>query len=261
MDLSVILSGHENCEKGHFYGPTVRKCYLFHYVTQGCGVYETPLGVFPVHAGQGFLIFPGTVTRYQADECTPWSYAWLGFRGSDAPGLIRRTGLTEENPVFEAGPIDEIENCLRQIYRDYSALPDAAASELAAAAGAMRFIALISAAEDSPRHLADAYYQKAMWYIRAHLERAITVEEMAAFVGLSRSQLFRAFRQVAGVSPSEALAQTRASQARTLLRTTTLSLSQIAASCGYATAAHFSAAFRRDCGRTPSEYRARPQED
>ncbi len=255
MDISVIHSGFQDCESGHFYGPAVRKSYLIHYISAGRGVYEVGERRYELHAGQGFLIFPGVVTRYQADEKEPWSYAWVGFRGADTPELIRRTGLSEEHPVFEAQPEAEITACLKQIYSDLSALPDASSGALAAVGGVLRFIALISGRERTPRRSADVYYEKAMWYIRAHLEYAITVEEVADFVGLSRSQLFRAFRQAAAISPREALAQSRASQARMLLSTTSLSMAQIASSCGYANAAHFSAAFRRDCGASPLEYR------
>lgn len=255
MDLSIYNSGAERCESSHAYGPAVRKGYLIHYITAGRGVYEVGDKRYELHAGQGFLIFPGVVTRYEADKDEPWEYAWVGFRGADAPELIRRTGMSEEHPYFEAGPVETLQKCLMQIYHDLRAMPDAASGELAAAGGVLRFIALIASRDHAPARSADTYYEKAMWYIHAHLEHAIKIEEIAAFVGLSRSQLFRAFRQAAGISPKEALDEARISQAQVLLRTTSLPLAQIASSCGYANAAHFSAAFRRACGHAPSQER------
>ncbi|MBR5382796.1 MAG: AraC family transcriptional regulator [Clostridia bacterium] len=255
MDLSITNSGREDCAPRHSYGPAVRSCYLFHYISAGRGVFEIGERRYELHAGQGFLIVPDIVTRYQADDTDPWHYSWLGFRGADAEMLIARTGLSAAQPIFEAGPISEITACMHQIYDDMHTMPDAALGTLAAAGGALRFIALISGTRRANLHAADAYYEKGMWYIRAHMERTVTVEEIAAFVGLSRSQLFRAFRQSAGVSPREALAQARAEQARRLLRSGDLPLYQIAAACGYANAAHFSAAFRRSSGMSPLEYR------
>lgn len=257
MDLAIVHSGQQDCPPHHSYGPATRSCYLFHYISAGRGVFEVDERRYELRAGQGFLIVPDVVTRYQADGADPWHYSWLGFRGADAAALVARTGLSAAQPIFEAGPVPEIAACMRQIYDDLYTLPDAALGALAAAGGALRFIALISGTRRAASHAADAYYEKGMWYIRAHLERAVTVEEIAAFVGLSRSQLFRAFRQSAGVSPREALAQARAEQARRLLRAGDLPLHQIAASCGYANAAHFSAAFRRSSGMSPLEYRRR----
>ena len=255
MDLSVVLSGQQDCPPNHAYGPTVRNCYLFHYITAGCGILEAGGKRYALHAGQGFLIVPDAVTRYQADAADPWHYCWLGFLGTDAPALVARTGLSADQPIFEAGPIREVSDCMQQILRDVSTLPDAGLGALAAAGGALRFIALISSPRSAPAHTADAYYEKAMWYIRAHLEHTVTIAEMAAFVGLSRSQLFRAFRQCAGLSPRQALARARAEQACVLLRAGEVPLYQIAAACGYANAAHFSAAFRRATGISPLAYR------
>ncbi|MBO4836690.1 MAG: AraC family transcriptional regulator [Clostridia bacterium] len=255
MELFITNSGREDCSPHHSYGPAARSCYLFHYISAGRGVFEIGERRYELHAGQGFLIVPDAVTRYKADGADPWHYSWLGFNGAEAATLISQTGLSAEQPVFEAGPIPEITACLHQIYDDLHTMPDAALGKLAAAGGALRFIALISGTRRANPHAADVYYEKGMWYIRAHLERAVTVEEIASFVGLSRSQLFRAFRQSAGISPREALAQARAEQARRLLRAGDLPMYQIAAACGYANAAHFSAAFRRISGMSPLDYR------
>ena len=149
---------------------------------------------------------------------------------------------------------------IREIYRDIAGLGNSAAGALAAACGVLRFIALISPADARPVSAAVTYYEKAMWYIRAHLENGVTVEQVADFVGLSRSQLFRACKEAAGQSPNAVIAHARASMARGMLSNSALTLTQIALSCGYANAAHFCTAFRRDCGLTPTEYRRGRQE-
>lgn len=259
MDLTVVNCGEERCAPAHSYGPAVRKGYLFHYIIAGCGVLHTADGAFSLHAGQGFLIFPGQVTTYTADAADPWHYVWLGFRGEEAASLIAATGITEAAPFFTAERGERVAACIRQIYDDISSISDNAAGALAAAGGVLRFIALISPSDARPVSPALGYYEKAMWFIHGQLSggSAVTVEQIASFVGLSRSQLFRAFRRAAGISPSAAIARARAAAARSMLKNADLTLAQIAASCGYANTAHFSTAFRRECGCTPGEYRAR----
>ena len=39
------------------------------------------------------------------------------------------------------------------------------------------------------------YCDQAAAYMRSHLNQKVTVEQLAAFIGLSRSQLFRAFKK------------------------------------------------------------------
>lgn len=260
MDLTVINCGEERCTPGHSYGPAVRKGYLFHYIISGSGVFFAGGRRHALHAGQGFLIYPGQVTTYTADAEHPWHYVWLGFRGEEAAALIAATGITEAAPYFTTRSGAAVTACIRQIYRDIAGLSNSAAGALAAAGGVLRFIALISPADARPVSAAVTYYEKAMWYIRAHLENGVTVEQVADFVGLSRSQLFRACKEAAGQSPNAVIAHARASMARGMLSNSALTLTQIALSCGYASAAHFCTAFRRDCGLTPTEYRCGRQE-
>ena len=95
MDLTVINCGEERCAAGHSYGPAVRKGYLFHYIISGSGVFFAGGRRHALHAGQGFLIYPGQVTTYTADAEHPWHYVWLGFRGGDGvhpPDIPRHCG-------------------------------------------------------------------------------------------------------------------------------------------------------------------------
>lgn len=63
------------------------------------------------------------------------------------------------------------------------------------------------------------------------------------------------FRVSLGRAPHAWIAEQRLARARTLLRTTSLPLAQIAAQCGYANAAHLSHRFRDTQGATPGAYR------
>ena len=183
MDLTVINCGEERCASGHSYGPAVRKGYLFHYIISGSGVFFAGGRRHALHAGQGFLIYPGQVTTYTADAEHPWHYVWLGFRGEEAAALIAATGITEAAPYFTTRSGAAVTACIRQIYRDIAGLSNSAAGALAAAGGVLRFIALISPADARPVSAAVTYYEKAMWYIRAHLENGVTVEQVADELG------------------------------------------------------------------------------
>ena len=51
----------------------------------------------------------------------------------------------------------------------------------------------------------------------------------------------------------------RIEQSKKLLNTLSLSVTEIALVCGFDNSNHFSTAFKRICGVTPSEYRRRSQ--
>ncbi len=78
-DINPRVCGYEHCAPGHAFGPAGRGYYLLHYVQSGRGIFQTPRGESPVHAGQMFVIRPMELTLYRADTQDPWTYCWVGF--------------------------------------------------------------------------------------------------------------------------------------------------------------------------------------
>lgn len=258
--VEVCNCGWEDCEPGHSYGPAVRDHYLIHYVASGEGQFFAGGRSYRLKPGEGFLILPGEVTIYRADACNPWRYGWVGYRGADARALTGRCGLGEHQRTFDVQPVEEIETVLRNIYRDASTL---AMGPLAALGGLYRFLALIGQ-ENAPleeQSLRRRYCDKARWFMQGRYAGDIRVTDVADFVGLSRSQLFRVFREEAGESPKECLQRIRIEQAGRLLRATDLSVEEIALSVGMGSAQQLSAAFRKRLGIAPTAYRRLKEED
>ncbi|HWX10825.1 MAG TPA: GlxA family transcriptional regulator, partial [Trinickia sp.] len=95
----------------------------------------------------------------------------------------------------------------------------------------------------------------ALQLMEANVEEPLTTDEIAALVGLSRRQLERLFRQYLGSVPSKYYLGLRLMKARLQLRRTSKSIVQVSLACGFASAAHFSNAYRERFGVTPREER------
>jgi AraC family transcriptional regulator len=91
--------------------------------------------------------------------------------------------------------------------------------------------------------------------IESRLDADLTLQELAAAVGYSRSHFLRAFRATTGVTPHRYLLNRRIERARRLLGETDMRIAQVAYCCGFSSQAHFTLAFRKVCGLTPGEYR------
>jgi AraC-like DNA-binding protein len=91
--------------------------------------------------------------------------------------------------------------------------------------------------------------------MEANVEEPLATDEIAALVGLSRRQLERLFRQYLGSVPSKYYLALRLMKARMQLRRTSKSVVQVSLACGFASAAHFSNAYRERFGVTPREDR------
>ena len=90
-----------------------------------------------------------------------------------------------------------------------------------------------------------------------HLERPLTLAELAGEAAISVHHFGRRFRERTGMGPSAFLATLRIDRACLLLRTTDLFVADIALRCGYPRASAFSTAFLRHSGHMPRLYRAK----
>ncbi len=95
-------------------------------------------------------------------------------------------------------------------------------------------------------------------YIENNLARKdLDIEEIARRMGCSRRYIFRAF-QLTDITPSQYIWDLRLERTKERLTTGCFnggSISEIAFSCGFSSAAHFSRAFRKRYGMSPSDAR------
>lgn len=99
---------------------------------------------------------------------------------------------------------------------------------------------------------------QAIAYIQSHLTDKLNVDEIAASAGYSASYFSHMFTEETGMSPYQFVVRSRIEQAQQLLKTTRLSIQEIAFQCGFNSAANFCYTFRRMTGLPPHDYRKRP---
>lgn len=110
-----------------------------------------------------------------------------------------------------------------------------------------------------PAHvgLSPAQLRRGLAYFSDNLASDISLIDVARAVGLSPFHFARAFKSATGTPPHRYLTELRLEKAQTLLKTTPLSVAEIAASVGYPDPGYFSAVFRKAKGVSPSVFRAR----
>ena len=91
-------------------------------------------------------------------------------------------------------------------------------------------------------------------YIRTHFQRDITVADLAAVAGMSRTHLTRAFGAAYHTPPHVYLNSVRVAHARTLIRCG-MPLAAVALECGFADQSHLTRRFKGCVGVTPSGWR------
>lgn len=235
QDLNPLVAGSHECDSGHRFGPAVRKYTLIHYVHTGKGTLYARGGVYPVTAGQAFLILPGEVTTYQADMDDPWHYSWVGFEGE----LSQR--FSSLPPVFT--PPTDLFSRLDQLTADPSVAEYRLAAEL------MRlYAALFRQEADGNPHV-----RRVENFIRSSYMHSIRVEDIATQLNLDRRYLSRIFKEHTGYSIQEFLIQVRMAEGLRLLQEGR-SVVDAARLSGYEDISNFSKMFKKHYGKSPVSF-------
>ena len=99
--------------------------------------------------------------------------------------------------------------------------------------------------------------RKAADTLRHNYSQSLSLEQLAAHVGLSPSHLSRSFSKEVGMSISQYVAAIRCEEAASMLTGSDASIQQISAYVGYLDNNYFVKVFKKQYGMTPSEYRAK----
>jgi AraC family transcriptional regulator len=91
-------------------------------------------------------------------------------------------------------------------------------------------------------------------YLEAHAEQPVTLEALAGLANLSVFHFARRFKLTTGHSPYQYVLGWKMRRAQLLLRAGHLPVANISDALGFASPAHFSAAFKRAVGQSPREF-------
>jgi AraC-like DNA-binding protein len=237
---------------------TSNECY-FCCTLEGQGWFRNERGAYSITRGRGFLTEindPQAGYFYSDETRAPWRFLAFTFVGLPAQSLVRGLAKTYGS-VFEVDLQTPIIKRLLAFESRSIGLVDLHLVD--AAALVLDFLMTLAAAARAGE-ATDAtavLVRRAIQLTAVHLEEDLSVERLAALAGTSREHLSRAFRKRLGVSPRQFLLTQKMRQACYLLKETNLPIKQIAGHIGYTTYANFFAAFRRECGMTPHDFRLR----
>lgn len=120
--------------------------------------------------------------------------------------------------------------------------------------GGEQYVAVSSSTPEAD--LDNDFYRRFLTIFEAHLDDAdLTVDALAAEMGLERSQFYRKIKALTNYAPVELIRRLRLQRAHTLITTTDKTISEIAYATGFSTPAYFTKCYRDAYGETPTEAR------
>ena len=250
--LNLLFSGKEECPSGYTFGPAKRTNYLLHYIEKGKGTYSVSGKSYTLTANKFFVIYPGDITIYSADSKDPWTYLWIGFDGPDCDDMLMSLGITNHHHICtSADPDRSLDFLNRMVYSE----PNELANPLRRSAFISGLLASFSHVTPLHEHHKASAIEQALDFIHQNYQYDVKISHLASTVNLDRTWLYRLFQDEMGRSPKVYLTEYRLKIAKEYLRTSDLTLTEIALSCGFSSSSAFHKHFKKAFGITPKAYR------
>lgn len=149
-----------------------------------------------------------------------------------------------------------LKNCLEQLFQACES--ENPLRDIEIRNWAVRFLLdVVECARQRNKERVSPEVQSVLAHMEEHLQdESPLLEEYARMTNLSLSRFKIRFKQEMGLAPGKYLIGRKIERAKKLLNNSTMSVTDVAMSLGFATSQHFASTFKRVTGQTPREFRA-----
>lgn len=266
---NAVLSGRGVRRYEHrFAGPLSVKA-----VIRGMATWETRAGRFEVIPGAALLLGDGEEYEITVDALQPVETFCLFFQRGFVEDAWRAAGTgsaalldrEDTRPVafaeklhFDAPLVEELRRAHARMTRgeDLDQSFYAAAMQIVRTQGDLEGrIARLPALRAATREELARRIAVATAFLHANADRNVTIVEAAVEACMSPFHFHRLFGAFHGTTPHRYLTRLRLERAKALLRTGGRGVAEVAAECGFESAASFATLFKRTFGVTPGAIR------
>ena len=248
------------CRAGR-HAPPVDEQHLAYSVTlveRGVFTYRSPVGQAVLSPGWLMLANEGEgyTCSHEHNDGHGDDCAVLGISAERMDELQSALGRRNTRKVFPRAslpPMPRVAGLLKTLLADGDegfALEETALAVVGAVQHTLNEASASSpAAPQSERALAAARH------IESHATEPLSLDEVAAAVGLGSFHLMRTFRHSMGITPHQYLIRMRLLRAVELLRDSALPVTSVAYEAGWADLSNFIRTFQREIGCSPRDFR------
>ena len=246
--------GYEECRPTKPYEFIPIDYWVIHYCVFGEGYFHILDNRYHIQAGDIFIIPPHTRNKYYPNQENPWSYKWVGLRGTRVGKILSMCGISEKDCVLHYNPDPQLEALFEKVYTE-----SYQEHNLTALGTVFHILDHLRAniGNSKTEHLSSSeiYFQHILNYIHKNYFNNINISDIAEANNIDRTYVFKLFQKYKNISPSQYLQHYRLDKACILLRKTSLSITDIGYAVGFQHIPYFTKLFKEYIGITPSEYR------
>ena len=252
----LLYQANNSMESGHFhydfydnfyYIPHFHEYYEITIVLEGEVIVQTDVGEERMESHEMAFILPNQIHAYRTPKSSKALVALFStdlvntFYNETKGKAPNRAVFICNAPVFQyvcntilgEPTLYELKSCLYALCGAYA-----------------RQVSFQTASHDD-----DLLVRKIMEYIAGHFTENISLKGMAKFLGYNPSYVYRCFNHYVKCNFRSFLNEYRIEYAKSILASTTMSISEVALECGFETIRSFNRAFKTATGQTPSALR------
>lgn len=228
----------------------VRDCYILQFIISGSGRF----------CGQSFkqgsviTIRPGQVEVREPTPNILYESAWIMVKGRKAAELLGgfypddNKSIVYFEKTYECA--DRIIHAIEELWNNRSI-----SAEFSMLGVFYSLLSLFSSTEKQER---TDPVSLALAYINLNYKNEnLKISDVSAFAGVTQNHLCKLFKKETGKSTMENLIDVRLSQSAVLLKSTNISVGEVAYSVGFSDPKHYSQMFKRKYGVSPGKYRGK----
>ena len=227
------------------------------FVTQGKGFFHTKSGNIPIKKGMIVIVNPVVVHTEVSSEDSPLEYAVFSVPNVTFSG--NKPELQKDYFIFDyINKYEFLFDIIRVVedenHRNRPLWQNAVLNEFnKLILFILRDTNLFSLPFDSTQK--PNTMNSINLYIRSKYQDEITLDKLADYFFLNKYYIAHAYKKKYGISVMQHLSQVRCSEAKKLLETTNLPISEIAVSVGYNSISHFSETYKNIICESPAQTR------
>ena len=226
--------------------------FLLLYTHSGTGIIEYRNKKITLTQGMSFLIDCDLKHSYYAGAEELWDFYWIHFSGTCIEGYMQE--------IVDACCVTNIDiNSIFHEINHYSQENNTIANSILASTAIIemctKILLNIKESISNCDHMQSAIIWNSITFIEENMTRKLCLDDICREFSISKFYFSHLFKSQTGMTPNEYLSSIRISKSKSLLRSTDLSVSEIADNSGFNGSSYFIHYFKKQVGMTPLTYR------
>lgn len=251
----VQSAGHFYCKPDYLTDRKNYDTYLLALTLDGSGILEYRNRYYEMHTDDCFLIDCKEHQNYRTKSQDGWEFIWVHFNGSNIQDYYHKI-FRQSGPVYCLKGSDVIKDdilAIHKLMQEKNINLQFIASKYLV--DMLTELVIRGGNQTYDDRYSNSCIEKAIDFIKNTYGEQLSLDEMAGSVNLSKYHFLRIFKDNTGYTPYEFLKNYRISRAKTFLKQTLLSVSEVSRACGFESASHFIQIFKKSEGVTPKTFR------